>query len=232
MKDSASSPERLCRLQAVVFDMDGLMFNTEDLYDQVGAQLLERRGHSFTTELKHQMMGLPGPKAFEVMRQACGLTDPVQLLQEESDEIFTELLPRGIQMMPGLEELLDWLEAARVPKAIATSSHFAFARRALGFFDLEPRFEFVLSGDQIERGKPEPDIYLEACRRLRVPPAETLVLEDSWHGSQAAAAAGTFLVAVPTHHSAHFDFAHAQLRIDSLADPRLRATLEKSIHPA
>lgn len=225
-------PESRPQIRAVVFDMDGLMFNTEDLYDEVGTELLARRGHAFTTELKHQIMGLPGPRAFEVIRQTCDLADSVERLQTESDAIFLDLLPSRIQMLPGLAELLTLIEQRGLPKAIATSSHLAFARQALGFFDLEPRFQFILSGDQIERGKPEPDIYLEACRRLDVSPAETLVLEDSWNGSLAAAAAGTWLVVVPTHHSAHFEFTHARLRVGSLADRELVAILENSTHPA
>lgn len=214
-------------ITAVVFDMDGLMFNTEDLYDQVGQQLLERRGLSFTLELKLQMMGLPGGRAFEVMIQQCGLTDSVQQLQEESDRIFVDLLPNQIAKMPGLDSLLQHLEDNRIPKAVATSSHQQFADTALGVFELGPRFKFVLTAEDVIHGKPHPDIYLLAAARLGIPPAEMLVLEDSLTGSRAAVAAGAYTVAVPSSHTRHLSFEHADIVISSLDSPVLREILKR-----
>lgn len=188
----------LPKIRAVTFDMDGLMFNTEDLYDIVGEKLLNRRGQSFTTGLKLAMMGLPGPKAFAVMKERCGLDDPVESLASECEELFADLLPSRIEMMPGLKELLELLESKAVPKGIATSSHARFADRALGKFDLKPRFEFVLTAESVTHGKPHPEVYLTAASRLGVEPAEMLVLEDSVHGSNAAIAAGAVTIAVPS----------------------------------
>jgi HAD superfamily hydrolase (TIGR01509 family) len=198
------------KIEAVAFDMDGLMFNTEDLYDQVGEILLQRRGQSFTRELKLAMMGLPGPVAFEVMRTRCGLADSVAELQSETNEIFVDLLPAEIRLMPGLETLLETLENLGIPKAVATSSHRQFATRALGCFDLEPRFEFVLTSDDVTQGKPHPEIYLTAAARFDVPPKAMLVLEDSFNGSQSGAASGALTIAVPTEHSIEMDFSHVQ----------------------
>ena len=206
------------KIKAVVFDMDGLMFNTEDLYNIVGESLLQRRGKTFTLELKRAMMGLPGKEAFEVMRSQCGLSESVQALMRETDELFVDLLPAEIEKMPGLDRLLELLEQKGLPKAVATSSHRKFAKRALGFFDLEPRFEFVLTGDDVERGKPNPDVYLMAARNLELEPQDLLVLEDSHIGSRAAKAAGAFTIAVPTVHSSHCDFSHVDLIAKSLED--------------
>ena len=196
------------RIKAVAFDMDGLMFNTEDLYDEVGEILLQRRGQQFSNELKLAMMGLPGADAFEIMRTRCGLSDTVTELQSECDEIFSDMLPARIQTMPGLERLLELLEGRKVPKCVATSSHRQFATRALGFFELEPRFEFVLTAEDVEKGKPNPEVYLAAASRLGVDPESMLVLEDSFTGSTAAAAAGAYTIAVPTKHSLEMDFSH------------------------
>ena len=186
------------KIRAVTFDMDGLMFNTEDLYDIVGEKLLNRRGQSFTTELKMAMMGLPGNSAFAVMKERCGLDDPIESLALECEELFVDLLPSAIEMMPGLEKLLDLLEANDIPKGIATSSHAAFADRALGMFDLKPRFEFVLTSESVTNGKPDPEVYLLAASKLGVSPAEMLVLEDSVHGSNAAIAAQAVTIAIPS----------------------------------
>jgi len=206
-KRSSSSMHNI-RIKAVAFDMDGLMFNTEDLYDEVGEILLGRRGQSFDHDLKMAMMGLPGTEAFEIMRMRCGLSDSVVELQSECDEIFSDMLPARIQTMPGLEVLLDLLERKNIPKCVATSSHRQFADRALGAFDLEPRFEFVLTAEDVTKGKPDPEVYLAAASRLNVQPASMLVLEDSFTGSSAAAAAGAYTIAVPTKHSLEMDFSH------------------------
>lgn len=206
-------------IKAVVFDMDGLMFNTEDLYDIVSQSLLERRGKQFTNDLKLKMMGLPGPKAFQVMKSECELDDSIETLESELHADFVRLLPAHIQMMPGLLELLNRLEELNIPKAVATSSERDLASRALGTFDLIPRFEFVLTSNDVVQGKPHPEIYETAAKRFCVQPPQMLALEDSVIGSTAAAAAGAYTIAVPGTHSVNGDFAHVHHVVDSLESP-------------
>lgn len=204
------------RIQAVTFDMDGLMFNTEDIYDVVGAKLLEERGHEFTRELKLKMMGLPGPQAFEAMKEHCGLGDDIESLELESQEIYLRELPRRIQLMPGLTTLLELLESRSIPKAVATSSHREHAEFAMNHFDLIKRFEFVLTSADVINGKPAPDIYVLAARRFDIPVQEMLVLEDSLIGSRASAASGALTVAIPGSHSIGQDYSHADYVVDRL----------------
>ncbi len=194
------------------------MFNTEDLYDQVGAILLKPRGHEYTHSLKLKMMGLPGAQAFEVMRQELGISDSNETLQGEAEAIFKDLLPAEIATMPGLELLLELLEQLNIPKGICTSSHRNFAQRALGCFDLEPRFEFILTADDVENGKPHPDVYLKAAKRFNIEPSSMLVLEDSLTGSRAGVASGAYTVAVPTSHSRGQDYGHVAYVADALND--------------
>jgi HAD superfamily hydrolase (TIGR01509 family) len=212
-------------LRAVVFDMDGLMFNTEDIYTLAGIELLGRRGREFTADLKDAMMGLPPREAFEVVIEFHGLTETWDALAGESNEIFLALLPGRVALMPGLAELLDALEKAAVAKAIATSSGRRLTDACLAPFDLARRFQFVLTSEDITHGKPHPEIYLTAAARFGVSPPQMLVLEDSQNGCRAGAAAGARVVAVPGHHSRRHDFSAAVLVIDSLADRRLYALL-------
>lgn len=212
-------------LRAVVFDMDGLMFNTEDVYSEVGSRLLRRRGHEFTPELKDQMMGLRPRPAFEAMIRHCNLADTWQELAVESNRLFLEILDDRLKPMPGLMELLDALERAKIPKAIGTSSSRELVAACLKPFGFVGRFQFILVAEDVENGKPHPEIYLTAARRLGIPPAEIMVLEDSEIGCLAAAAAGAFAVAVPGEHSREHDFRVASLVVDSLADPRLYQAL-------
>ena len=216
--------------RAVVFDMDGLMFNTEDVYTLAGEALLGRRGCHFTAELKDLMMGLPPRVSFEKMIQWHSLTESWETLAAESNEIFLGLLPAHLALMPGLLDLLDALEQAAIPKAVATSSGRRLTDACLTPFNLARRFQFVLTSEDVAQGKPHPEIYLTAARRFGVPPQEMLILEDSQNGCRAAAAAGAFAVAVPGEHSRRHDFSVASLVIDSLADPRLYAALGLTGH--
>ena len=197
------------------------MFNTEYLYDLAGQQLLKPRGHEFTRELKLSMMGLPGEQAFSILINHCGLDDSVEELKAETDAIFQSLLPERIEMMPGLQTLLDAIDAAGLPRAVATSSHRVFADRALGHFNLQPGFQFVLTAESVKKGKPNPEIYQTASRKLGVPAETMLVLEDSVFGSQAASAAGAFTVAVPTEYSRDQDYSHADAVVDRLDSPEM-----------
>ncbi len=212
-------------LRAVVFDLDGLMFNTEDLYDLVGERILARRNQQFTAELKRAMMGRPSPVALQIMIDRHQLQDTVDQLEQESDVLFAEILATDLAPLAGLESLLDALEAAALPKAIATSSRRSFTRTVLSRFDLEPRFAFLLTSEDVVQGKPHPEIYLKAAIRLGVPPQQMLVLEDSENGCRAAVAAGAYTVAVPSPHSHHHDFHGVALTADSLADPRIYQAL-------
>jgi HAD superfamily hydrolase (TIGR01509 family) len=208
-------------MRAVVFDMDGLMFNTEDVYTAVGTELLRRRGRTFTVELKNAMMGLQPQPSFEIMIRRCNLKETWQELVAESNGLFLSLLDDYLAPMPGLRELLDALERAGIPKAIATSSSRELLDACLKPFKMRERFQFILAAEDIAQGKPHPEIYLTAARRFGVAAAEMMVLEDSQNGCRAAAAAGAFAVAIPTEHSREHDFRMASLVVDSLTDPRL-----------
>jgi len=201
------------------------MVNTEDLYQDVGARILQRRGKRFDAELLDAMMGCPANVALQRMIDWHQLSDTVAGLAAETEEIFATVLDERLQVMPGLWDLLARLEAAGMPKAIATSSGPEFVRDVLARFELAPRFQFVLTSHDVRHGKPHPEIYLLAAGRFGVEPGEILVLEDSHNGCRAAVAAGTVAVAVPSGHSLRHDFAGAALVADSLADPRLLAML-------
>jgi pseudouridine 5'-phosphatase len=212
-------------MRAVVFDMDGLMFNTEDVYTAVGTEVLRRRGLEFTAELKQMMMGLRPQPAFEIMIGHCNLRETWQEIAAESNRLFIDLLPARLAPMPGLFELLAAMERTAVPKAIATSSSRVLAAACLEPFQLAGRFQFILAAEDVSHGKPHPEVYLSAADRFGIPPAEMAVLEDSQNGCLAGSASGAFTVAVPGHHSRSQDFSSASMVADGLADPRLYRAL-------
>ena len=213
------------RPRAVVFDMDGLMFNTEELYELVAHTLLGRRGKTCTGELLDAMMGRQPPIAIQIMIDWHALPDSVADIASETEQLFGEMLDDRLAMMPGLAELLDATESAGVPKAVATSSGRKFVRSVLTRFQLERRFEFVLTAEDVVQSKPHPEIYLTAASRLGLAPRQMLVLEDSENGCRAASAAGAFTVAVPHGQSRTHQFDGARFVANGLADPRIYAAL-------
>ncbi len=213
-------------LQGVVFDLDGLIFNTEELYEEVGNQLLARRGKKFTAALLDSMMGRPSKVALQMMIDWHQLEATVAQLEAETDALFPAILDRSLETMPGFLPLMDALETAGIPRGVATSSRATFVRDVLSRFSLEPRFQFVLTAENVTHGKPHPEIYQSACARLSLPPARVMVLEDSENGCRAAIAAGTCAVAVPGGQSQTHDFEGCRFIAESLADSRIYQALQ------
>ncbi|HEY2826621.1 MAG TPA: HAD family phosphatase [Pirellulales bacterium] len=214
------------RLKAVVFDLDGLLFNTEELYNFIGAELLRRREKDFPPELLHQIMGRPQPVALQLMIDWHELDTTVKVLAAETEQLFAEILGHRLDFMPGAGALLAAIEAAGIPKAIATSSGRKFTRDILGRFQLEPRFQFILTCENITHGKPDPEIYLRAAEQFGIEPGEMMVLEDSQNGCRAAVAAGAYAIAVPSGPSAQHDFTGAALVANTLDDGRIYEALQ------
>lgn len=212
-------------LKAVVFDFDGLMFNTEALYQEVGHEVLGRRGKTLTDDLLDQLMGRKAHDSLQLMIDYHGLDDTPEELAVESMEVMFGLLEGRLAPMPGLIKLLESLEAANIPKGIATSSSRMFVTHVLSLFEMEPRFKFVLTQEDVMNGKPEPEVYLLAAVKHGIPPAEILVLEDSLLGSRAAVSAGNYTVAVPHGHSHTHQFEGVKFIADSLEDQRIYQAL-------
>lgn len=212
-------------LRAVAFDLDGLMFNTEQLYQEVDRTLLDRRNKEHSSELLDQMMGRKSEVALQLLIDWYDLPETVDELFVEAREIMYGLIQDRLSPMPGLPELLGSLEQAAIPKGIATSSRREVACSTLGKFDMLPRFQFLLASEDVEHGKPAPDVYLLAAEKLGVEPAEMLVLEDSQNGAQAGVAAGAYTVAVPFGRSHTHEFSGVQFIADSLQDERIYRVL-------
>lgn len=207
------------QIRAVVFDLDGLMFNTEEIFHRTGTELLRRRGKVATPAVFHAMMGRRAREAFQAMIDHMELVESIDELSVESAAIFDAILEEHLNPMPGLYDLLDLIEQRGLPKAVATSSDRPYLTRILDRYDLHSRFHHLLTAEDVAHGKPHPEIYLTAARRLGVDPTEMLVLEDSENGTRAAASAGAYIVSVPHDHSRHHDFSVARAVARGLHDP-------------
>lgn len=217
--DTTRSPE----IDAVIFDLDGLMLNTEDVFSMSGRELLARRGHQMTDEIHQSMLGRRPEEAFQALKDRTGIADSIDALKQETYELFHTFAENHLETMPGLVELLDLIEETGIPKAVATSSPRDYMQDMLGRFNLLHRFSFALTAEDVSRGKPHPEIYLLAATRLSVSPARMLVLEDSEPGTRAASSAGALAISIPNEHTDWGDFSMAWKRADSLAAPEIRA---------
>jgi len=215
-------------IRAVVFDMDGLMLNTEDIFELAGQRLMERRGLNMTDEIRQSMLGRRAVEAFTAMKLITGLTDRIEDLMYETKELFESIAENSLETMPGLHDVLELIESLNLPRAVATSSPRAYMTPLLERFDLLHRFHFTLTAEDVTHGKPHPEIYQMAAGRLNVHPGEMLVLEDSETGTRAAHAAGAYIVSVPNRHTAVGDFSMSRMKIDSLLDERLLSLLRRS----
>jgi HAD superfamily hydrolase (TIGR01509 family) len=212
-------------IKAVVFDLDGLMFNTEDIFNEVGRLVLARRNKEMTRELLQQMMGRRAPEALQLMIDFHDLRDSVPGLIDETRTLFIELAADRLAPMPGLYSLLEHIETRGLSKAVATSSGRRYLEEILNRFELLGRFHTTLTAEDVTHGKPHPEIYLTAAARLGVAAHEMLVLEDSHAGTTAGVSAKAVVVSVPNNHSRYQDFSHATHVVERLDDPRVLALL-------
>lgn len=186
------------KLHAVIFDMDGLMLDTERIYHITWRSAGRELGYHFTDELLLSTTGRTFPDCYKLLQATFGAEFPLPTFQHLWPIHWNRYVARhGIPQKPGLTSLLDLLEARAVPKAVATSTTHEEAHFTLRSGQINRYFTIVVTGDQIMRGKPAPDIYLEAAQRLGVEPQNCIALEDSEAGVTAAAAAGMYTIMVP-----------------------------------
>lgn len=217
---------QLFRPRAVVFDLDGLMFDTEKLFARVAAEMLRERGKVFTTEIMNAMIGRRAVEAGEAFRRLSGLEEPAEELLAEARRRFNAELDTVVHPTPGLIALLARIERRGLPRGVATSSRRPYVDGLLDRHGLTRHFTFILSAEDVTRGKPDPEIYLTAAARFGVGPASMLVLEDSAPGIAAAKGAGAFAVGVPHEHSPAERLTAADLLVPRLDDPALFALID------
>lgn len=216
------------QFKGVAFDLDGLMFNTEELYFLTARETAVEFGGDFNREIMRSIMGRRGAESIETLRRMTGLGDAVEGFVAEVRTRFQSRLDDFCRPSPGLDRLLDRLDSLGIPRGVATSSSRAHAERLLNRHALINRFMFILSAEDVRRGKPDPEIYFTASRRLNAEPREIVVLEDSPAGIAAAKAAGAFAVAAPHEHSPAEGLAAADLIVRTLADDQLIQLFERS----
>ena len=205
--------------EAVVFDLDGLLLDTEQVWDEVREALTRERGGRWHERAQADMMGMSSTEWSRYMHEELGLAEPPEelnrLVVERMQERYREQLP----LVDGAVDAVRRI-GARWPLGLASSSNRELIDLALELMGVADLFRVTVSSEEVERGKPAPDVYLEAARRLGVSPDRVVAVEDSAAGIRSAKAAGTRVIAVP---NPHFPppadvLGLADVVLDSLAD--------------
>jgi len=184
-------------LGAVLFDMDGLLVDSEPLWFAVETDVMARLGGRWTPADQQALLGSALENSVRyLLERATVPADPAQVAEWMIGGIEAQVRDHGVTVMPGAAALVTGVAASGLPYALVTSSQRRFADAVLARTGL--RFPVVVSGNDVRRGKPDPEPYRLAAHRLGVPPSRCLVLEDSITGVAAAEAAGCAVVAVPT----------------------------------
>ncbi|MBE2184002.1 MAG: HAD family phosphatase [Anaerolineae bacterium] len=183
--------------EAVIFDMDGLLVDSEPVWEIVEHRLLGKRGKVLTDDIRMPLIGLRMDDFWRGLRAALEIPDAEEILIAEAVNSFVSMIPGSVPVRPGAGQIIQYLIDRRVPIAIASSSPMAVIDGVVAEHLWDAYFPVRVTGDEVPEGKPAPDIYLEAARRLGANPANCLALEDSRNGARAAAAAGMITVAVP-----------------------------------
>ncbi|MGQ9897403.1 MAG: HAD family hydrolase [Acidobacteriota bacterium] len=214
---------KLSDFAAVIFDMDGLLIDTERLYCQSWQRAAADCSFVITPHFYEQLVGRSRADALQIVLEYFGDSVPMPEFYERVLHHETVCFAEApIPIKPGVWEIIAAVDAQALPKALATSTHRPAAQQRLARTGLDRHFHIRVTGDEVQRPKPAPDIYLAACERMGVSPQHVLAFEDSEPGVQAAHAAGVTVIMVPDFKAPSLE---AQARA-ALIFPSLQLALE------
>jgi HAD superfamily hydrolase (TIGR01509 family) len=186
-------------ISVVIFDLDGVLLDSEQVWDEVREQLTRERGGRWHDGAQRDMMGMSSIEWSRYMHDELGLAEPPEEISAEVVRRLEDRYRRQLPLLPGAREAVERL-AARWPLGLASSSNRELIDLVLDVSGLAPFFRVTVSSEEVPHGKPAPDVYLEAARRLRVPPKRCAAVEDSTNGIRSAKAAGMRVLAIPNPH--------------------------------
>jgi len=204
-------------MRAIIFDMDGLMIDSEKIYWSVGRQLARSFGKEVKDETLGRMMGRKPLDSVSLFAQELGLTESPEKLHAMREEAVKRELEKGVDPMPGLREVLAKFRP-RYKLGIATSAPRYLVDMVLNGLELTNAFDVIQTSDDVKYGKPDPEIYVKAMARLGVEPHDCVVLEDSSNGALAGKRAGAYVIAVPSQYTREQDFSFADYVATDLLD--------------
>jgi HAD superfamily hydrolase (TIGR01509 family) len=186
-------------IEAVVFDLDGVLLDSEQVWDEVREALVKERGGRWHEQAQTEMMGMSSVEWSRYMHDELDLPEPPEEISAEVVRRLDEVYRKQLPLIDGAREAVERL-AARWPLGLASSSNREVIDLVLDLSGLARYFRVTVSSEEVPRGKPAPDVYLEAARGLGVPPERCAAVEDSHNGIRSAKAAGMRVIAIPNQH--------------------------------
>ncbi|HUJ56464.1 MAG TPA: HAD family phosphatase [Gaiellaceae bacterium] len=183
-------------IDAVVFDLDGVLLQSEEVWDSVRERYVRERGGRYDEEVQRAMMGMSAPEWSRYLHEDAGVPAAPEQIDREVVALMLEAYRRELPLLPGAVEAVR-RTAAHFPLGLASSSNREIIAAALEAAGIAECFSAVVSSEEVAHGKPAPDVYLEAAQRLDVPPQRCAAVEDSHAGIRSANAAGMRVVAIP-----------------------------------
>ncbi len=203
------------KIKGLIFDMDGLMVDTETLYFAAEKELARRFNREVREETLARMMGRKPIESLAIFAHELDLDIAPEKLLEMRTQIMRQSLCQSLKPMPGLYTIIN-VFSRRLKLAIATGAQQEFLDLIVDNLGLRSKFSVLQSSDEISQGKPDPEIYLLTCRKLNLPPEQCIVLEDSANGVIAGRRAGCYVIAVPSPQAKNHDFSLAQAVVADL----------------
>ena len=209
-------------IQVVIFDMDGLMIDSEPIQSLAFEEVIKSLGNVPQKSLNGlvQTLGITERENWIKLKSQYEIGESVDTLVALRFPVYLELLSKHIQAMPGLYDLLELLKKKQMKLAVASSSRLEIIHAALGAISCESYFDILVSGTEVKSGKPYPDIFLKVASILKVDPSVCIVLEDSENGVIAGQKAGMKVIAVKNQYTAEHDFSLANVVLGSLSEFR------------
>jgi HAD superfamily hydrolase (TIGR01509 family) len=183
-------------IEAVVFDLDGVLIASEEVWDAVRERYVRERGGRYDAEVQRAMMGMSAPEWSRFLHEDAGVPDEPEVINRDVVVRMLESYRRELPLLPGAVEAVRRVAAA-LPLGLASSSNRLIFEEVLELAGLTDCFRATVSSEEVERGKPAPDVYFEAARRLGVEPASCAAVEDSHAGIRSAKGAGMRVIAIP-----------------------------------
>lgn len=205
-------------INAVIFDMDGVMIDSEPLWEKTERILLARRGIDYSPDYRDKIVGLNQRDSGRLLVDTFDLDETVDDIINERISILTSIYEEELELIPALVPLLEQLAREGYRLAVASSSPLRVVTFVLDMFSLHNHFLTVVSGDSVGNGKPHPDIYLHTADMLGVVPAECVAIEDSINGLRSAKGAGMYCIAIPDKRLTPEQFKSADVILDSLRE--------------
>lgn len=222
-------PRDINGIKALIFDMDGVIVDSEPLHLLAYQELFDKHRVVYTEEENREFLGRKDIELAPVLIERKGLDYTPLELVEAKEEILARLLSEKATARPGLMQTLQLARTSGVAMAVASSATLPTIELVTETLKIRHYFHNLSSGDEVPRGKPSPDVFLLAAQRLAVEPKHCLVIEDTLNGLRAALAGGMFCVAIPCDATRHQDHSEADLRLESLEQLDLLSMLSSAL---